>query len=196
MSAKPGLESQERLESAALEQDGDKLAQQARMWERQGELDYSQRFRLQSLDGQKAMFQSGATERVTRTVNFADRGRSSGVSTRQMGSMLTVTPRVAGDQIILELQFEQSRPQVDNSDEPGTATPGAAAPAAAVRSVSSTSVGVQTTTTATTVSVPNGKTIVAGGLSTSNSERLTRQLILVTAKIIGPPETKQSKASK
>jgi type II secretory pathway component GspD/PulD (secretin) len=140
--------------------------------EKQGKLDVLFRARLSTLDQQPTSLHMGEQRPVAAGSTFGGgRGGAGGRPTtsytyREIGTIIAVTPRITPNNVVvMDLNIERSRlVPAPPGDDPEGFVPSS----------------VSTMTTNTTLSVPNGKTVIATGARDADANNT---VILVTARI-------------
>ena len=142
----------------------------------EGKLQLVSHIRLSTLEQLPATFQVGEMVPVVtgrQVVGGGGRGGSpftaASVSYENVGTIVSVTPGIDGDDAILEITAEKSR--VENQQMPETDD--ASTPLPPRRS---------TSTVRSTVRVPNGSYVVAGGATFAGEDGRKEMLVLVTAR--------------
>ncbi len=132
---------------------------------------------VMTLDNQPAYIQVGQRIPTMRPAK-TDKGTVTNVSYENTGLILGVTPRITpkGD-VLMEIDVEYSQPGPVEEGIPISVSPDGKV----IRSPR-----IDTTTARTTVSVPDGETLVLGGLSTNADSKRTELLILVTPQVVDP----------
>ncbi|QDU41212.1 Bacterial type II and III secretion system protein [Maioricimonas rarisocia] len=143
--------------------DVEKLQQAFRDSQEQGSFRHLTRVKLSTLEENEAIFQMGANEAVpqgtTRGFSRGGDGRPTMATSyrfEQTGTIVSTVPRVNDDgTIVVKLQFEQSRlrPTPPASGEDATTT----LPA------------TDRTTVNTTLTIPNGQTVLAGAFQSADT---------------------------
>ena len=155
----------------------DKLRTSLLELEKQGKLDSLARVRLASLENLTASIQVGeSTAVVTGRMTMRAGGPvSTAVSERQTGLLVSATARCQDDrQIVTELNFEHSR-----------LVPRQAAEAKDADAVLPPQTG--TSTLKTTVLIPEGQTVVVGGMGAQTNNQKTLLVVLATARVLDKP---------
>ena len=181
----------ERLE---LSQSGEQLLQKVGLLEREDKLSVLSRLNLTTLDNQEALVQVGERAPVARSSSFSSSrgfapGRGTGQAPRgqagrsvsrprtvnysmeNVGTLFRVTPRVSTDgRIVMSLAVEMSRLV------PSALDAGGEQPIQTSRTV--------TSTFQSTVTVPNGGTVVLNGVERTLRPESTQTVILLTAQVV------------
>lgn len=147
--------------------------------EKSGELRVTERIRLTTLDQLKAMFQRGENVPLVSGVNTVNRGGGTfgpqrTVNYQQVGTMLSVTPRIVEGRILVEAKLERSSVERDggpvlDKDEDGEET---RAPS------------YINGTTQTTVSLTPGKAMLIGGLTSQTKDASSAEVVLISADVL------------
>jgi type II secretory pathway component HofQ len=140
----------------------------------EGKLQLVSHIRLSTLEQLPATFQVGEMVPVVTGRQVVGGGRggvatAASVSYENVGTIVSVTPGIDGDDAILEITAEKSR--VENQQMPETDD--ASTPLPPRRS---------TSTVRSTVRVPNGSYVVAGGATFAGDDGRKEMLVLVTAR--------------
>jgi hypothetical protein len=144
--------------------------------EKSGELRIKEQIHLTTLDQQKAFFQRGESVPVITGMNAPSRGGTffrRSVNYRQVGTMVTVTPRIAKGRIIVEAKIERSSIREEDTAVIAKADDGEETHASAM----------VTGTAQTTVAVESGKTVIVGGITRQGKDSGDGELILISAEI-------------
>ena len=141
-----------------------------------GKIDLIDRFRLTTIENQKALVQLGRTAAVVTGRAFGGRGgpvRDS-YQQQQFGTLVSAIGKLDGNAVILELTIEKS--QLERRDAADELQPGAdIAPPA-----------TQTLTSQATVRIANGATVLVGGMQTTIGSKARQHFVLATARILPP----------
>jgi type II secretory pathway component GspD/PulD (secretin) len=117
--------------------------------------------------------QSGRPEAVAAGSTLFGRGQSTRSATayrqENVGTLVSLTPRVAGDAVVMEISVEKSqlRPAAREPEE--------------------TPAGMEQLVAKTTLKIERGMTVVVGGSSISAAGTTTTQVVLASAEIVGKP---------
>lgn len=156
----------------------DETLARVRELERQGKLDVVNRIRLATLDQQPAFVQVGERRPVVTAWHSTGRPSDSravnSMTYQNVGTILGVTPRIAGSDVIMELDIEKSR--LDDTRSAGA------------RQDDDTAFvppRIVTANCQTTIRVAGGKTVIVGGMQTQSDDDTSAFLVLATARIAG-----------
>jgi type II secretory pathway component GspD/PulD (secretin) len=168
-------------EFEGLDGDGDKVLAKIRELEQRRQLSAWDRVRLTTVDNQAATVQFGKRIAVVQGSQLSRLGgRVNSYSYENVGLMVNVTTRIVQEDaaphkaIVMELVVEKSDLR---TAEKAPAESGEREP------VPSTTV---TMISKTTLSVPDGETLVVGGMRSQSGVNQSQTLIIVTARIIEP----------
>lgn len=149
--------------------------------EKAGSVELIDRLHLTTLDNQKAQVQVGQNVLVRQpgeSVGFPGRPQQRAVSYQQenIGTLVMVTPRRAGDAVVAELSVEKSwfplaKPSVDGDDE--ATSPGPAK---------------EILQTKATLRLPAGQAVLLGGNDALAAGDRSRVAVIVTARVVDPAE--------
>jgi type II secretory pathway component GspD/PulD (secretin) len=172
----------------------DKIVERVKALEKAGKLAVNKRFRLTTVDNQKAMAQVGAqvprVTGVTRVGGFGGRrgggegfggeggtgglgggGFASSISYNNVGTLVSVQPRVVGESVVMEIKISSS----DVATRPDGPVLGANPAGEPIRA------DHQNTLTIETIGrIASGNTILLGGIAGNDD----RQVVLVSAKVV------------
>jgi type II secretory pathway component GspD/PulD (secretin) len=155
----------------------DKALERLRELEEQGEIDGLTRAHLSTLELQPATVKVGAQEPFVIARMRGPAGAGGGGSStafENLGTMITITPRVAGDgAVVAELKLEKSNFRRANKD---AASPDDVMPPR------KTSITLQST-----LRIPAGQTAIVGGLESAGKEGSGQALVLVSARVSDGP---------
>jgi type II secretory pathway component GspD/PulD (secretin) len=130
---------------------------------------------LTTLDSQPAHIQVGRREPRITGVNMSQVGRSNTITLENVGTILKFTPRVGADRVVtLELNVEDSRL--------GPAEEGAVVVAPTQGEVIRSPV-IDTLSVQTTLRIPDGQTVVLGGMA-RQAKAGKQRVILVTPHVL------------
>lgn len=149
--------------------------------EKAGSVELIDRLHLTTLDNQKAQVQVGQNVLVRQpgeSVGFPGRPQQRAVSYRveDVGTLVTVMPRRAGDAVVAELAVEKSwfpaaKPSVDGDDE--ATSPG---PAKEILQAKAT------------LRLPPGEAVLLGGNDALVAGNRSRVAVIITARVVDPAE--------
>jgi len=152
----------------------EEMMARVRELEKQGKLDVVNRIRLTTLDLQPAFVQVGERRPVV-TARQSSGGRAvNSFNYENVGTILGVTPRIAGTDVVMELDIEKSRlddarPAAGDHDDDDSFMPPQ----------------IITATCQTTIRVAPGQTVVAGGMQSQSDDGNATFLVLAAARIAG-----------
>lgn len=162
----------DRIQFADLAE-GNRAESLVRELEKQGKLDVLNRIRLTTLDQQPAHVHVGERRPVVTSKRYTSRAGavSTAAEYQNVGTILQVTPRVAGDGVVMDLEIEKSRldyapPAPDGQNDDNTLLPPR----------------ITVATCQTTITVASGKTVIAGGMQTQSDQEGSMFLVLVKAR--------------
>ena len=169
------------VETTAGAQDDDRLGfatateeamARVRELEKQGKVDVVNRIRLTTLDEQPAFVQVGERRPVVNSRRIAAGQPVESFHYENVGTILGVTPRIAGTDVVMELDIEKSRlddarPAAGDQDENDSFVP----PRIVVAMCQ------------TTIRVAPGQTVIAGGMRSLADEESSTFLVLATARV-------------
>lgn len=143
--------------------------------EKSGTLKVLERLQITTIDNQQAQLHIGKTQPMARGVNFSGppgSGRSTpSFSMENVGSMLTASARVSGDDVLIEISVEKS--WVTQAKPAGDGEASSFRPEEA-----------QKLQILSTVRVPKGQAVQLGGMTTKAAGEQSRISAVVTAKIV------------
>jgi type II secretory pathway component GspD/PulD (secretin) len=147
---------------------------------KRGEVQILGRPRVMTLENQPAYLQVGAREPVNTEAATAPRGGAHAASKENMGVILGVTPRIADDgTVVMEIDIEKSQPAPAEGGAAGTRPKDGATGRSRV----------EVSTAQATISVPDGRTVVLGGMISQGKPQRTELVFLVSARVIRPETT-------
>lgn len=177
------VEIEVRIVETSGDQDDDRLdpavateeaMARVRELEKQGKLDVVNRIRLTTLDLQPAFVQVGERRPIVAARNISAGRATYSYNYENVGTILRVTPRIAGTDVVMELDIEKSRlddarPVADDQDDDDSLIP----PRIVVAMCQ------------TTIRVAPGQTVIAGGMQSQSDDGNATFLVLATARIAG-----------
>jgi type II secretory pathway component GspD/PulD (secretin) len=142
--------------------------------EKQGKLDVVNRIQLTTLDQQPAFVQVGERRPVVISQRIAAGRPVNSFQYENVGTILGVTPRIAGTDVVMELDIEKSRlddarPAASDQDDDDSFVP----PRIVVAMCQ------------TTIRVAPGQTVIAGGMQSQSDDGNSTFLVLATARVAG-----------
>ncbi|MBC8875480.1 MAG: hypothetical protein H8E44_39140 [Planctomycetes bacterium] len=169
------------VETTAGAQDDDQLGSatameeavaRVRELEKQGKVDVVNRIRLTTLDEQPAFVQVGERRPVVTARNVTGGRAVNSYNYENVGTILGVTPRIAGTDVVMELDIEKSRlddarPAAGDQDDDDSFVP----PRIVVAMCQ------------TTIRVAPGQTVSAGGMRSQTDDGNATFLVLATARV-------------
>jgi type II secretory pathway component GspD/PulD (secretin) len=156
-----------------LSGDAKDVASQIEALQKAGTLKVLERLHLTGTENQIAQVQVGREAAMARGVNFSPRGQVPTYVVEQMGSILTATSRVSGEDLLIEISVEKSwvpdkaEPASDDSD------------GATFRPDEKKTVQIRST-----IRVPKGQAVHIGGMTVNAEGKQSRISAVVTAKIV------------
>lgn len=140
--------------------------------EKQGKVDVVHRIKLTTLDQQSAFVQVGERRPVVSSRHIAGGRGVDSFTYENVGTILGVTPRIAGNDVVMELDIEKSylddaRPAAGDQDDDDSFVP----PRIVVAMCQ------------TTIRVAPGQTVIAGGMQSQSDDGKSTFLILATARV-------------
>jgi type II secretory pathway component GspD/PulD (secretin) len=155
-----------------------------RLLQRPANMETTGRVRLITMDNQPAFAQMGArVPRVKDVSGSPTSGQKSSISLENVGLILGVTPRISPDgTVVMEIDAEQSQAGPENEGVPISV--------AGDKVIRSPRIDV--TTVQTTVTIPNGQTIILASVA-RQSKAGKELVIIVTPHILGLEEAKKTR---
>jgi hypothetical protein len=152
----------------------DEVAARVRELESEGQIVVIDRVRLTTLEGHKTLVQAGRNAPIATAQSLGGRGGpvQRSYQYQELGTLISATARADGDAVVVELEVEKSqleqragKPRPEDEFVP---------------------LGTETLTLQVTARIGSGRTVLAGGLEERADAESSAQLVLASARLLGP----------
>jgi len=165
----------------------EKLLEELRKMGIQGRVDVLYRINLTTADQQKAKFQLNHSVPQIVGMSLTQFGQTNNIQVTNMGTIVEIQPRVAGETVSLTVSLEDSRLGPAEEGVPlAVPAKGDTIRAAPIHSFS----------LRTAVNVPSGRTIVLSGLVSEDGPRKRQRMILLCPRIIALSSSEAGRPSR
>jgi type II secretory pathway component GspD/PulD (secretin) len=173
-----------KVEEAALSGPTDRVNAKLQAMQKAGQLAALRHFKLSALENQRATLRMGENRPYTIGSTINARGISTGsINYRELGTTLSLTPRLAGSDCIVDLELEDSGMLSDSGTSAGTDDNGKPLPAPAPSFGNSR--------LQTSVGVPAGASVLVKGVKTEAKGRDGQTFVILTVRNLDAPAEKK-----